>query len=122
MVARWGMSDAVGPLALGDGREDGELLPGGSPVSPATQQTVDEEARRIVETAEREVIDLLEREQPRPGRARRLRCSSARRSTSPRRTAWRTSRRPPRSRTATASGRRRGALPRPRQAAERVGA
>jgi cell division protease FtsH len=66
MVARWGMSDAVGPLALGDGREDGgELLPGGSPVSPATQQTVDEEARRIVETAEREVIGLLERERPR---------------------------------------------------------
>ena len=59
------MSDAIGPLALGEGREDGELLPGGSAVSPATQQTVDEEARRIVETAEREVIDLLERERPR---------------------------------------------------------
>ena len=42
-----------------------QLLPGGSAVSPATQQTVDEEARRIVETAEREVIDLLERERPR---------------------------------------------------------
>jgi cell division protease FtsH len=34
-------------------------------MSPATQQTVDEEAQRIVETAEREVIDLLERERPR---------------------------------------------------------
>jgi cell division protease FtsH len=65
MVGRWGMSDAIGPLALGEGREDGEMLPGGSPVSPATQQTVDEEARRIVETAEQEVIDLLERERPR---------------------------------------------------------
>ena len=41
------------------------MLPGGSPVSPATQQTVDEEARRIVENAEQEVIDLLERERPR---------------------------------------------------------
>jgi cell division protease FtsH len=65
MVARWGMSDAVGPLAIGEGREDGALLPGGSSVSPATQQTVDEEARRIVEAAENEVIDLLERERPR---------------------------------------------------------
>jgi cell division protease FtsH len=65
MVGRWGMSDAIGPLAVGDGREGGELLPGGSPVSPATQQTVDDEARRIVETAEDEVIGLLERERPR---------------------------------------------------------
>jgi cell division protease FtsH len=65
MVGRWGMSDAIGPLAVGEGREDGALLSGGSAVSPATQQTVDEEARRIVETAEQEVIDLLERERPR---------------------------------------------------------
>jgi cell division protease FtsH len=65
MVARWGMSDAIGPLALGEGREDGQMLPGASPVSPATQQTIDEEARRIVETAEQQVIDLLERERPR---------------------------------------------------------
>jgi cell division protease FtsH len=65
MVGRWGMSDAIGPLALGEGREGGEMLPGGSSMSPATQQTVDEEAQRIVETAEREVIDLLERERPR---------------------------------------------------------
>jgi cell division protease FtsH len=73
MVGRWGMSDAIGPLALGEGREGGEMLPGGSPLSPATQQTVDEEAQRIVETAEREVVDLLERERPRlEALARRL--------------------------------------------------
>jgi cell division protease FtsH len=66
MVARWGMSDAIGPLALGEGRQDGgEMLPGGSEMSPATQEKVDEEARRIVETAEREVIELLDRERPR---------------------------------------------------------
>jgi cell division protease FtsH len=65
MVGRWGMSDAIGPLAVGDGREGGELLPGGSPASPRTQETVDDEARRIVETAEDEVIDLLARERPR---------------------------------------------------------
>jgi cell division protease FtsH len=65
MVGRWGMSDAVGPLAVSDGRVDGALLPGAPPPSPATQQLVDEEARRIVENAEQEVIDLLERERSR---------------------------------------------------------
>ena len=65
MVGRWGMSDAIGPLAVTDGREDGPLLPGASPVSPVTQQLVDEETRRIVEQAEREVIGLLDRERPR---------------------------------------------------------
>ena len=65
MVGRWGMSEAIGPLAVADGREDGPLLPGSSPVSPVTQQLVDEETRRIVEEAEREVLDLLERERPR---------------------------------------------------------
>jgi cell division protease FtsH len=48
-----------------EGREDGFLLPGVGTVSPATQETVDEETRRIVETAEREVIDLLGRERHR---------------------------------------------------------
>ena len=66
MVARWGMSDVIGPLALGEGRQDGgEMLPGGSEMSPATHEKVDEEARQIVETAEREVVELLERERPR---------------------------------------------------------
>lgn len=64
-VGRWGMSDAVGPLAVGEGREDGMLLPGASVASPATQQLLDEEAKRIVETAEQEVVDLLERERHR---------------------------------------------------------
>lgn len=65
MVGRWGMSEAIGPLAVTDGREGGPLLPGSSPVSPVTQQLVDEETRRIVEEAEREVVELLERERPR---------------------------------------------------------
>src|SRR4029079_2642650 len=34
MVARWGMSDTLGALAIGEGREDGgQMLPGGSAVS-----------------------------------------------------------------------------------------
>jgi cell division protease FtsH len=65
MVGRWGMSEVIGPVAVTEGREDGFLLPGASPVSPATQEAVDQETRRIVEAAERDVIDLLERERHR---------------------------------------------------------
>jgi cell division protease FtsH len=59
MVGRWGMSEAIGPLAVipSDGR--GPLLPGVSEVAPATQQLIDDESRRIVEEAYREVVDLL---------------------------------------------------------------
>jgi cell division protease FtsH len=65
MVGRWGMSEAIGPLAVTDGREEGPLLPGASPVAPATQEMVDAETKRIVEQAEREVVELLERERSR---------------------------------------------------------
>jgi len=65
MVGRWGMSDAIGPVAVTDGRQDGALLPGSVPASPPTQQLVDEEVRRIVEGAEQDVIKLLERERGR---------------------------------------------------------
>jgi cell division protease FtsH len=65
MVGRWGMSDAIGPIAVTDGRQDGPLLPGAMPPSPLTQQLVDEEVRRIVDEAERDVVELLERERDR---------------------------------------------------------
>jgi cell division protease FtsH len=65
MVGRWGMSDAIGAVAVTDGREDGMLLPGAVPASPLTQQLVDEEVRRIVDSAEDEVIELLKRERER---------------------------------------------------------
>jgi cell division protease FtsH len=65
MVGRWGMSDAIGAIAVTDGRQDGALLPGSVPASAPTQQLVDEEVRRIVDGAEREVIQLLERERGR---------------------------------------------------------
>ncbi len=65
MVARWGMSDELGPLAIADGPQDGFLLPGSTPASPATLERVDEETRRIVEEAEGVVTDLLERERGR---------------------------------------------------------
>ena len=59
MVGRWGMSDAVGPIAVTDGRQDGPLLPGAMPPSEPTQELVDQEVRRIVDGAEQDVIDLL---------------------------------------------------------------
>ena len=65
MVGRWGMSDAIGAIAVTDGREDRFLLPGVSPAAPPTQQLVDEEVRRIVDGAEEEVTELLERERGR---------------------------------------------------------
>jgi cell division protease FtsH len=64
MVARWGMSDAIGPVAV-DGRQDGMLLPGASPVSERTQELVDVEVRRLVDEAEHDTLLLLERERER---------------------------------------------------------
>jgi cell division protease FtsH len=65
MVARWGMSDAIGPVAVADGQQDGFLLPGAPRPSPATEERVDGEVRRIVDEAEDEVADLLEHERHR---------------------------------------------------------
>jgi cell division protease FtsH len=64
MVGRWGMSEAIGAIAVTDGRED-RLLPGASAASTPTQQLVDEEVRRIVDGAEQEVTALLTRERGR---------------------------------------------------------
>jgi cell division protease FtsH len=66
MVGRWGMSDAIGPIAVADGRNDGGLLlPGQAPTSEATQRLVDEEVRRIVDEAEHDTVLLIERERSR---------------------------------------------------------
>jgi cell division protease FtsH len=64
-VGRWGMSDAIGPIAATDDRQDGPLLPGSSPTSEPTQELIDQEVRRIVDEAERDVIQLLEEERDR---------------------------------------------------------
>ena len=65
MVGRWGMSDAIGAVAVTDGRQDGPLLPGAVARLPPTQELVDAEVRRIVDGAEDDVIQLLERERNR---------------------------------------------------------
>jgi cell division protease FtsH len=59
MVGRWGMSRAIGPIAVIPMEGMGSLLPGVSETSEATQRLVDEEVRRIVETAHAEVGALL---------------------------------------------------------------
>jgi cell division protease FtsH len=62
MVARWGMSDAIGPMVTQASDADGPLLPGASDASPDTQRLVDEEVRRILTTAHDEVTELLTRQ------------------------------------------------------------
>ncbi len=59
MVGRWGMSDAVGPLAVLPAEGQGPFLPGASEVSARTQELIDDEVRRIVDEAHREVVALL---------------------------------------------------------------
>jgi cell division protease FtsH len=59
MVGRWGMSRAVGPIAVLPADGQGPLLPGVSETSQQTQQLVDDEVRRIVETAHEEATLTL---------------------------------------------------------------
>jgi len=59
MVGRWGMSQKIGPIAVIPSDANGPLLPGVSEVSQATQQTIDDEVRRIVEEAHGDVTRLL---------------------------------------------------------------
>ena len=66
MVGRWGMSDAIG-AGRRHRRPPGRRAAARAryPASPPTQELVDEEVRRIVDGAEHEVIELLERERER---------------------------------------------------------
>ncbi len=59
MVGRWGMSATIGPVAVVPMDGMGPLLPGVSETSQATQQLIDSEVRRIVETSHEEVTALL---------------------------------------------------------------
>jgi cell division protease FtsH len=59
MVGRWGMSEAIGPVAVIPRDGQGPLLPGVAEVSQATQKMVDDEVRRIVDDAHREVLTVL---------------------------------------------------------------
>jgi cell division protease FtsH len=59
MVGRWGMSDAVGPIAVLPSDGQSVLLPGASETSAETQRLVDEEVRRLVDHAHDEVTRML---------------------------------------------------------------
>ncbi len=59
MVGRWGMSDAVGPIAVLPADGEGPFLPGVSATSEETQRRVDEEVHRLVEHTHGEVTELL---------------------------------------------------------------
>ncbi len=59
MVGRWGMSRTIGPVAVLPADGVSPLLPGVSETSEQTQQLVDEEVRRIIETAHEEAIEAL---------------------------------------------------------------
>jgi cell division protease FtsH len=59
MVGRWGMSEAVGPVAVLPADGEGAFFPGVSATSEATQRLVDEEVRKLVDTAHQEVTQLL---------------------------------------------------------------
>jgi cell division protease FtsH len=59
MVGRWGMSPAIGPVAVLPADGQSPLLPGVSETSQRTQELVDDEVRRIVDTAHRETTETL---------------------------------------------------------------
>ena len=59
MVGRWGMSEAIGPIAVIPSDSQGPLLPGVSEVSQATQELIDQEVRKIVDEAYEVVRRLL---------------------------------------------------------------
>jgi cell division protease FtsH len=59
MVGRWGMSRAVGPVAVIPRDGLGPLLPGAEGVSEETQRLIDAEVRQLVEDAYEEVVQLL---------------------------------------------------------------
>ncbi|MGH2935899.1 MAG: ATP-dependent zinc metalloprotease FtsH [Gaiellaceae bacterium] len=59
MVGRWGMSEAIGPLTVIPQDGQSPLLPGAAGISEETQRMIDEEVRKIVETARVEVLELL---------------------------------------------------------------
>jgi cell division protease FtsH len=59
MVARWGMSDELGPVALPDPEQPGALAVAAPAVSESTHREIDREVRRIVAAAREDAVRLL---------------------------------------------------------------
>jgi cell division protease FtsH len=60
MVGRWGMSAAIGPIAVLPIDDQTAFFPGTAPTSEQTQQLIDAEVRRIVDEAHTAVTTLLD--------------------------------------------------------------
>jgi len=60
MVGRWGMSPAIGPIAVLPRDGTGPFVPAGSEASADTQKLIDAEVRRIVDESHKQVVALLE--------------------------------------------------------------
>jgi cell division protease FtsH len=65
MVGRWGMSPAIGPVAVLPSDPQGVLLPGVEETSEATRRVVDAEVHKLVEEAYLNVTGLLMENRPR---------------------------------------------------------
>jgi cell division protease FtsH len=59
MVGRWGMSEVIGLVTVSRPGVESSWWPPSNDTSEATQKLVDEEVRRLIESAHREVTDLL---------------------------------------------------------------
>jgi cell division protease FtsH len=59
MISRWGMSDAIGFVTVRAGEGRGGFLTGAGEGSEATQRIVDEEMRRLIDSAHGEVTAAL---------------------------------------------------------------
>ena len=81
-VSQWGLSDAIGPILVGDNEQEvflGRELQHRREVSEQTAQLVDTEVTRVINEAYDRAKEMLTRE-PRPAaHGRGARCSSARR-------------------------------------------
>jgi cell division protease FtsH len=59
MVGRWGMSEAVGLVSITPSSAERSFWPSGNETSEATQQLLDAEIRRLIETAHDDTTELL---------------------------------------------------------------
>jgi cell division protease FtsH len=57
MVGRWGMSDAIGPIAVVP--QDGQYIPGAQETAERTHELIDTEVRKLVDQAHEEATELL---------------------------------------------------------------
>ena len=91
MVTQFGMSELIGPLAVGDKEQEiflGREFAQRREISERTAQMVDDEVKRLIDEAYARATQILERQ---PGAARpdrRRRCSIARRSIGRTSTGW----------------------------------